>query len=78
MNGDQSMSAVRMCDRCGSVFPEGIEGSAVGTGTIMRRDDAGRRVSEQVPQDMCPPCAGGAVVPVFPAAPTKVQPALEG
>ena len=41
------MSAVRMCDRCGNVFPESAEGSSVGMKLIMRRDpETGQRRQE--------------------------------
>lgn len=62
------MSAVRMCDSCGTVFPEGIEGSSVGMGVVMIRTADGRRVPEQRQQDKCPPCAEGNLVPQFPKA----------
>lgn len=58
------MSSVRMCDRCGDIFPEGAEGSAVGTVTVMKRDsETGRKMAIQETQDQCPPCAGGGTVP---------------
>lgn len=58
------MSTVRMCDRCGTIFPEGIDGSAVGTVTVMRRDpETHRSYPIQQTQDQCPPCAGGETIP---------------
>jgi len=54
------MSSVRMCDKCGTIFPEGAEGSAILQGTIMVKDDrTGRVRQEQTNQDACPDCASG-------------------
>jgi len=54
------MSAVRMCDKCGTIFPEGAEGSAVLQGTMMVKDErTGRVRQEQTNQDACPECASG-------------------
>lgn len=63
------MSGVRMCDRCGRIFAEGIEGSAVGTVTVMVKNErTGRTQPEQQTQDQCPACAGGGKVePRLPA-----------
>lgn len=65
------MSAVRMCDFCGMVFPEGAEGSSVGMGNVMRRTPDGRRVREEVQQDQCPKCAEGVSMARFPQAQTQ-------
>lgn len=35
------MSSVRMCDQCGTIFAEGIEGSSTGQVTVMVKDDRG-------------------------------------
>lgn len=49
------MSAVRMCDRCGVIFPETAEGWGVGTisTNVPREDGRGTRMVEQR-IDLCP------------------------
>lgn len=49
------MSAVRMCDRCGVIFPETAEGWGVGTisTNVPRADGRGMRMEEQR-IDLCP------------------------
>lgn len=51
------MSSVRMCDRCGAVFSELVEGWQTYQALTFKRDDEGRRVSVPVSQDACPTCA---------------------
>ena len=53
------MSTVRMCDKCGAIFPEGVEGSGVGQATMMVKDSRGRTVPETRTQDICPLCSNG-------------------
>lgn len=53
------MSAVRMCDKCGAIFPEGIEGSAIMNGSQTIRDErTGRLRTEDTTMDVCPDCSG--------------------
>lgn len=56
------MSTVRMCDRCGDIFKEGIEGSAVGTVTLMKTNRDGTPYPVQQAQDICPNCGAGASI----------------
>lgn len=49
------MSNAKWCDACGSLFPEGVEGSESGTGTITRNVD-GRPTTLQQVRDFCPDC----------------------
>lgn len=61
------MSAVRMCDRDGTIFAEGAEGSMVGTVKVMKKNPFnGRMEQHEVAQDLCPDCAN----------PEPVQPRL--
>lgn len=53
------MSSVRMCDRCGNIFSENSEDWSTFNGTIMRKDENGRRVNETVVQDACGNCTNG-------------------
>ena len=60
------MSAVRMCDRCGSIFKEGAEDATVGTASRVIRDPyTGQRRTIEVAMDACPTCsgAGGDLIP---------------
>jgi RNA polymerase subunit RPABC4/transcription elongation factor Spt4 len=51
------MSAVRMCDRCGTIFPETAEGWGVGTiSTNAPRGDGRGQVMVEQRIDMCPTC----------------------
>lgn len=69
------MSAVRMCDGCGKIFPEGEEGSSVGNVTVNRRNDRGRLVPENVVQDRCSECnMMGAVQPRLAISATEMLP----
>lgn len=52
------MSSVRMCDRCGTIFKEGAEGSAVGSVTVMVRE-GNHTYPQQQSQDICPDCGAG-------------------
>lgn len=53
------MSAVRWCDKCERVFPEGEAGSATGTMTVNIEDPrTGRMRQEQKQQDQCGECTG--------------------
>jgi hypothetical protein len=52
-----------MCDRCGNIFSENSEDWSTFNGTIMRKDDNGRRVSETVIQDACGLCTNGKTAP---------------
>jgi hypothetical protein len=52
-----------MCDRCGNIFSENSEDWSTFNGTIMRKDDSGRRVSETVVQDACGQCTNGKSAP---------------
>lgn len=52
------MSSVRMCDRCGNIFKEGAEGSAIGTVTVMVKE-GNHTHPQQQSQDICPPCGAG-------------------
>lgn len=56
------MSSVRMCDRCGRIFPEGEEGSAVGSMTRTVKGDDGRMRTESAQQDACALCASPSAV----------------
>jgi hypothetical protein len=53
------MSSVRMCDRCGQIFSENSEDWSTFNGTVMRKDDYGKRISETVVQDACGDCTNG-------------------
>lgn len=53
------MSAVRMCDRCGTIFAEGANGATTGVATQSRRDEYGRPQSVTVSMDACPDCSTG-------------------
>lgn len=49
------MSAVRMCDRCGTIFSENAEGWGVGTiSTNKRNERTGRLEMTQLSIDLCP------------------------
>lgn len=52
------MSSVRMCDRCGTVFSERVEGWGTYQGSTSRRDPNGRlrQVTESL--DLCSGCNG--------------------
>lgn len=51
------MSAVRMCDRCGRIFPEGEEGSGIFGGSRMFKNErTGRMESVQTQMDVCGQC----------------------
>jgi len=74
------MSAVRMCDRCGTIFSEREDGWATFTGTRVARDQntgAQRAVTDQ--QDTCAACTiGGSVVtPRLALGPGAGQDALD-
>lgn len=56
------MSAVRMCDGCGRIFPEGEEGSTMLSGVRSTRDDRGRARTEETTQDRCALCSGAGTV----------------
>jgi hypothetical protein len=76
------MSSVRMCDRCGLIFPKDEEGSAELQGTKNRRYSDGNRYTEQVTQDFCPSCVndmnGTPKVPQVPAITSHTSMEPEG
>jgi len=51
------MSAVRMCDSCGTIYSERAEGHGTGSFTTSRRNERTGRM-EQVTEtrDLCPTC----------------------
>jgi hypothetical protein len=49
------MSNAVWCDGCGSVFPEDVEGSEAGVGSITRREN-GRTFTDQQTRHFCPIC----------------------
>lgn len=57
------MSAVRMCDRDGTIFSERSDGWGTFQGTTARRDEHGRQRTVTESLDLCPSCNGGAVQP---------------
>lgn len=58
------MSAVRMCDKCGVIFPEGAEGASIVQGTKNIRNPRTDRVEQHhVQEDWCAKCSGGTVLP---------------
>lgn len=58
------MSSVRMCDRCGNIFKEGEEDSAMGTITKMVKV-GGKTQPVQEAQDICAACSVS-IAPVQP------------
>lgn len=53
------MSAVRMCDRCGTIFPEGQEGSGVFAGSrVVTNERTGRKEAISSQMDVCGDCNG--------------------
>jgi len=51
------MSSVRMCDNCGFVFPENVEGWSNMTGNRMvRNSETGKMESKNASVDYCPDC----------------------
>ena len=50
------MSSVRLCDGCGELFSENVEGWATQSATITKRDDNGRPVAVSAQLDKCPVC----------------------
>jgi len=57
------MSAVRMCDRCGSVFAEGAEGASVGTVTANERNPRTGRLESVTKSMDIGPCCGATQSP---------------
>lgn len=56
------MSAVRMCDQCGSIFSEREDGWETAQAQKITRKDGQQRVQvENV--DRCPACANGSHIP---------------
>lgn len=54
------MSQVRMCDKCGILFPEGAEGTSTGQITAMVKDPrTGRTYPETRNADFCAGCTNG-------------------
>ena len=51
------MSSVRMCDRCGEVFSELVDGWETFQVTRIDEDDDGRKVTRTEARDGCPACA---------------------
>lgn len=47
-----------MCDNCGSIFPEGMEGAESGTAEVVRTVDGYPR-RMQVVRDNCADCVSG-------------------
>lgn len=56
------MSAVRMCDKCGTIFSESAQGWSTYTGTRITRDENGRQKNTTQVMDMCPMCSAGETV----------------
>lgn len=57
------MSAVRMCDKCGTIYPEGAEGASTGQVTVNERDQRGKMVANTKTMDICPMCGMGQETP---------------
>jgi hypothetical protein len=57
------MSSVRMCDKCGSIFKEGEEGSGTGSMTVSKRTPDGRVIPVQQCVDWCAMCTSMDVTP---------------
>ena len=58
------MSAVRMCDRCGTIYPEGEEGAGMGTmSKNVRNEDTGIVRAMSIQMDLCKDCNGGPDMP---------------
>lgn len=76
------MSSVRMCDRCGLIFPKDAEGSAQLQGTKNRKYSDGSPYQESVVNDFCPGCVndmnGTPKVPQVPAIPSHTVTEPEG
>ena len=51
------MSAVRMCDKCGTIFSENAEGWQTMSATNRRKNADGQWINESVVLDTCPDCS---------------------
>ena len=51
------MSAVRMCDKCGTIFSENAEGWQTMSATNRRKNSEGQWINESVVLDSCPECS---------------------
>lgn len=51
------MSIARICDNCGNIFSDRVEGWASYQANQMRKNEDGKRYVEIVQLDACPECA---------------------
>jgi len=52
------MSDVKMCDRCGVIFPVTTEGRSSVKGTVHRKYNDGSTYEENITRDFCGNCTG--------------------